>query len=35
VSFMEYVKDIFSKRHSMTRLSTLILEKATVKPTSY
>ena len=35
VSFMEYVKDIFSKRHSMPRLSTLILEKAGVNPTSY
>jgi len=32
---MEYVKDIFSKRHSMTRLSTLILEKARVDTTGY
>ncbi|MBE9593472.1 MAG: transposase [Proteobacteria bacterium] len=35
VSFMEYVKDIFSKRYSMPRLSTLILEKARVNTTSY
>jgi len=35
VSFMEYVKDIFSGRYSMPRLSTLILEKARVNPTSY
>ena len=35
VSFMEYVKDIFSERYSMPRLSTLILEKAKANPTSY
>ena len=35
VSFMEYVKDIFSKRYSMPRLSTLILEKARVNTTRY
>jgi len=35
VSFMEYVKDIFSKRYSMPRLSTLILEKARVNTTGY
>jgi hypothetical protein len=35
VSFLDYVKDIFSKRYSMPRLSTLILKKAMVNPTSY
>ena len=35
VSFLEYVEDIFSKRYSMPRLSTLILEKARVNSTSY
>jgi hypothetical protein len=35
VSFMEYVKDIFSRRYSMPRLSTLIMDKAGVTPTSY
>ena len=35
VSFMEYVKDIFSGRYSMPRLSTLILEKARVNTTGY
>jgi cell division septum initiation protein DivIVA len=35
VSFMEYVKDIFSKRYSTPRLSTLILEKARVNTTGY
>ena len=35
VSFMEYVKDIFSKRYNMPRLSTLILEKARVNTTGY
>lgn len=35
VSFMDYVKDIFSKRYAMSRLSTLILEKARSNPSSY
>ena len=35
VSFMEYVKDIFSREYSMPRLSTLILEKAKANPVSY
>ena len=35
VSFMEYVKDIFSKRYGMPRLSTLILEKARINTTGY
>ena len=35
VSFMEYVKDIFSERYSMPRLSILILEKARVNTTSH
>ena len=35
VSFMDYVKDIFSKRYAMPRLSTLILEKAKSNPSSY
>ena len=35
VSFMDYVKDIFSKRYAMPRLSTLILEKAKNNPLSY
>lgn len=35
VSFLEYVKDIFSKQYSMPRLASLILEKSTVKPTGY
>jgi len=35
VSFMEYVKDIFSGCYNMPRLSTLILEKARGTPTSY
>jgi hypothetical protein len=35
VSFMEYVKDIFSRRYSMPRLSALILDNAGVTPTSY
>ncbi|RLF58515.1 MAG: hypothetical protein DRN27_05185, partial [Thermoplasmata archaeon] len=35
VSFMRYVKDIFSGNYSMPRLSTLILEKASSNSTSY
>jgi hypothetical protein len=35
VSFLDYVKDIFSKRYAMPRLSTLILEKAKSNPTNY
>jgi len=35
VSFMKYVKDIFSGNYSMPRLSTLILEKASSNSTSY
>lgn len=35
VSFLDYVKDIFSKRYAMPRLSTLILEKAKDNPTCY
>ena len=35
ISFMEYVKDIFSGSYSMPRLSTLILEKASPSSISY
>lgn len=35
VNFLDYVEDIFSKRYSMPRLSSLILEKSIVKTTSY
>ena len=35
VSFLEYVEDIFSKRYSMPRLSTLIREKARIGSPTY
>ena len=35
VNFLDYIEDIFSKRYSMPRLSSLILKKAIINSTSY
>jgi hypothetical protein len=35
ISFFEYVKDLFSGRREMPSLSSIISQKALLKPTSY